>query len=97
MMMLRGDPARGHLGQWLFDRARLVGDDKTGELAVVASAAVGVAGAQPPAGDRGPDRPGGRAGGPPPARLPPLQIRAAGLFIEKRATFAAVPGLTAGR
>ena len=35
--------ARGHLGQWLFDRARLVGDDKTGELAVVASAAVGVA------------------------------------------------------
>ena len=43
MMMLREDPARGHLGQWLFDRARLVGDDKTGELAVVASAAVGVA------------------------------------------------------
>ena len=22
MMMLREDPARGHLGQWLFDRAR---------------------------------------------------------------------------
>ena len=30
-----------------------------------------------------------------PARLPPLpEIRAAELFIEKRATFAAVPGLT---
>ena len=29
-----------------------------------------------------------------PARLPPPEIRAAELFIEKRATFAAVPGLT---
>ena len=39
MMMLREDRARGHVGQWLFDRAQLAGDAQAGELAVVASAA----------------------------------------------------------
>ena len=95
MMMLREDPARGHLGQWLFDRARLVGDDKTGELAVVASAAVGVAERnRQPVIEALIDQVAEQAARHP-ARLPPLpEIRAAELFIEKRATFAAVPGLT---
>ncbi|MBP6707242.1 MAG: hydroxysqualene dehydroxylase HpnE [Achromobacter sp.] len=95
MMMLREDPARGHLGQWLFDRARLAGDDKTGELAVVASAAVGVAERnRQPVIEALIDQVAEQAARHP-ARLPPLpEIQAAELFIEKRATFAAVPGLT---
>ncbi|HEY0295595.1 MAG TPA: hydroxysqualene dehydroxylase HpnE, partial [Bordetella sp.] len=39
MLMLREDRARGHLGQWLFDRSRLTGRSRQAELAVVASAA----------------------------------------------------------
>ncbi|MGE8656222.1 MAG: hydroxysqualene dehydroxylase HpnE [Achromobacter sp.] len=95
MMMLREEPARGHVGQWLFDRAQLAGDAQAGELAVVASAATTLAErnrqqaiealidqvAEQAAGNR--------------QRLPPMpEVTAAELFIEKRATFAAVPGLT---
>ncbi|MFD4840557.1 hydroxysqualene dehydroxylase HpnE [Achromobacter sp. NPDC058515] len=95
MMMLREDASRGHIGQWLFDRAQLAGDVKAGELAVVASAATGI-------GDRNRrqvieamiDQVAEQAASHP-SRLPPLpEISAAELFIEKRATFAAVPGLT---
>jgi len=94
MMMLSEDPQRGHHGQWLFDRAQLAGRDGDGELAVVASAA-GVLHAA------------GRAAGAErlaeqvreqvarhPAALPPMPpVAARALVIEKRATFAAVPGL----
>jgi squalene-associated FAD-dependent desaturase len=95
MMMLREDAARGHAGQWLFDRAQLAGDAKAGELAVVASAATGI-------GDRNRrqvieamiDQVAEQAASHP-FRLPPMpEVSAAELFIEKRATFAAVPGLT---
>lgn len=95
MMMLREDAARGHAGQWLFDRAQLAGNAKAGELAVVASAAVGM-------GERNRrqviealiDQVAEQAAAHP-LRLPPMpEVAAAELFIEKRATFAAVPGLT---
>ncbi|EHK66927.1 hydroxysqualene dehydroxylase HpnE [Achromobacter arsenitoxydans] len=94
MMMLREDAARGHAGQWLFDRAQLAGDTKAGELAVVASAANGI-------GERNRrqaieamiDQVAEQAASHP-QRLPPMpEVSAAELFIEKRATFAAVPGL----
>lgn len=95
MMMLREEPARGHVGQWLFDRAQLAGDALAGELAVVASAATSLA-------DRNRqqaiealiDQVAEQAAAHP-QRLPPMpEVAAAELFIEKRATFAAVPGLT---
>ncbi|WP_313066365.1 hydroxysqualene dehydroxylase HpnE [Achromobacter animicus] len=95
MMMLREDAARGHAGQWLFDRAQLAGDTKAGELAVVASAAIGMS-------ERNRrqtiealiDQVAEQAAAHP-LRLPPMpEVAAAELFIEKRATFAAVPGLT---
>lgn len=95
MMMLREESARGHVGQWVFDRAQLAGDTKAGELAVVASVATGIA-------DRNRqqtiealiDQVAEQASRHP-ARLPSMpEVAAAELFIEKRATFAAVPGLT---
>lgn len=95
MMMLREEPARGHVGQWLFDRAQLAGDALAGELAVGASAATSLA-------DRNRqqaiealiDQVAEQAAAHP-QRLPPMpEVAAAELFIEKRATFAAVPGLT---
>ncbi|CAB3662330.1 MAG: FAD-dependent oxidoreductase [Achromobacter sp.] len=95
MMMLREEPARGHVGQWLFDRAQLAGDAQAGELAVVASVATSLA-------DRNRqqaiealiDQVAEQAAGHP-QRLPPMpEVTSAELFIEKRATFAAVPGLT---
>ena len=95
MMMLREEPARGHVGQWLFDRAQLAGDALAGDLAVVASAATSLA-------DRNRqqaiealiDQVAEQAAAHP-QRLPPMpEVAAAELFIEKRATFAAVPGLT---
>ena len=66
----------------MFDRARLVGDDKTGELAVVASAAVGVAERnRQPVIEALIDQVAEQAARHP--RLPPLpEIRAAELFIE---------------
>ena len=39
MLMLFEDKSRGHVGQWLFDRAALSGLHKVGELAIVISAA----------------------------------------------------------
>ncbi len=95
MMMLREEAARGHVGQWLFDRAQLAGDTKAGELAVVASAATSIA-------ERNRhqviealiDQVAEQAARHP-ARLPAMpEVSAAELLIEKRATFAAVPGLT---
>ncbi|MGY6270282.1 hydroxysqualene dehydroxylase HpnE [Achromobacter denitrificans] len=95
MMMLREEAARGHIGQWLFDRAQLAGDTKAGELAVVSSVATGIA-------DRNRrqaiealiDQVAEQAARHP-ARMPAMpDVTAAELFIEKRATFAAVPGLT---
>ncbi|RSF09395.1 hydroxysqualene dehydroxylase HpnE [Achromobacter aegrifaciens] len=95
MMMLREESARDHYGQWLFDRAQLAGDTKAGELAVVPSAATGIA-------ERNRrqviealiDQVAEQAARHP-ARLPAMpEVPAAELFIEKRATFAAVPGLT---
>lgn len=95
MMMLFDDPAQGQYGQWVFDRARLLGlDPGHGELAIVISAATGLA-----------DRP--RADtirtlteqlatqlARNPARVPALPaVVASALIVEKRATFAAVPGL----
>ncbi|WP_144638390.1 hydroxysqualene dehydroxylase HpnE [Bordetella genomosp. 13] len=91
MMMLREDAARGHAGQWLFDRSRLTGADQRAELAVVISAAAGLAEA-----DRGAiianlieqvrEQAARHAGLPP---MPAVEL--AELFIEKRATFSAVP------
>jgi len=95
MMMLREDHARGHLGQWVFDRAQILGDAKAGELAVVVSAAAGIAETQRPQviealADQVAEQASAH-----PARLPPMpEPSAAELFIEKRATFAAVPGLS---
>ncbi|WP_438859756.1 hydroxysqualene dehydroxylase, partial [Achromobacter spanius] len=95
MMMLREEAARGHVGQWVFDRAQLAGDTKAGELAVVASAATRIA-------ERNRrqviealiDQVAEQAARHP-ARLPAMpEVTAAELLIEKRATFAAVPGLT---
>jgi squalene-associated FAD-dependent desaturase len=95
MMMLREEAARGHVGQWVFDRAQLAGDTKGGELAVVASAATRIA-------ERNRrqviealiDQVAEQAARHP-ARLPAMpEVTAAELLIEKRATFAAVPGLT---
>jgi uncharacterized protein with NAD-binding domain and iron-sulfur cluster len=95
MMMLREEAARGHVGQWVFDRAQLAGDAKAGEFAVVASAATSIA-------ERNRrqviealiDQVAEQAARHP-ARLPAMpEVTAAELLIEKRATFAAVPGVT---
>ncbi|OWT70150.1 amine oxidoreductase [Achromobacter sp. HZ28] len=96
MMMLREDAARGHDGQWLFDRAGLAGDSSRGELSIVVSAAARLA-------DRlaRDDRAAVMAplieqvreqavrGGL--ADLP--AIAHAELLVDKRATFSATPGL----
>ncbi|SAI72256.1 oxidoreductase [Bordetella ansorpii] len=92
MMMLREDATRGHAGQWLFDRSRLTGGGQGAELAVVVSAAAGLADADrdtiiadlvEQVREQAARHPGG---------LPPMPaVELAELFIEKRATFAAVP------
>ncbi|OZI71164.1 hydroxysqualene dehydroxylase HpnE [Bordetella genomosp. 12] len=93
MMMLREDASRGQVGQWLFDRARLTGKSKTGELALVCSAAATVANMERQdaidalIGQI--EEQSAKAGLPP---LPAVEV--AELFIEKRATFASVPKLT---
>ncbi|VCU72015.1 15-cis-phytoene desaturase [Pigmentiphaga humi] len=93
MLMLDEDPARGHDGQWVFDRGWLLRQNPDhGELAVVASAATALA-----------SRDRGRAAG---ALIEQLQEQLAGhapgglpavrgweLLVDKRATFAARPGL----
>ncbi|MDQ2151685.1 hydroxysqualene dehydroxylase HpnE [Alcaligenaceae bacterium C4P045] len=90
MMMLIEHHEQGHVGQWIFDRAHLLGRDDLGELTIVVSAAqtmldgerdghiarlIAQVRAQLPAG----------------LTLPP--ITSTELIIEKRATFAATPGL----
>jgi len=93
MLMLTEDPARGHLGQWVFDRTTLLGHDTAhGELAVVVSAASAF---------EGQDRAACAAGlleqlreqlaGTGASGLPPVERWE--LLIDKRATFAAVPDL----
>ena len=90
MMMLIEHHEQGHVGQWIFDRAHLLGRDDLGELTIVVSAAqtmldgerdghiarlIAQVRAQLPAG----------------LTLPP--ITSTELIVEKRATFAATPGL----
>lgn len=96
MMMLREDAARGHDGQWLFDRAALAGDTSRGELSIVVSAAARLAdrlaredraAAVAPLIDQ--VREQAARGG-----LPPLPaIAHAELLVDKRATFLATPEL----
>ncbi|HTJ98388.1 MAG TPA: FAD-dependent oxidoreductase, partial [Bordetella sp.] len=96
MMMLSEEPARGHDGQWVFDRTALAAAHASSgsgaELAIVISAATAIAGK---------DRTQAtqalvtqlreqalRAG------LPPMPaVTGSALLIDKRATFLAVPGL----
>lgn len=90
MMMLIEHHEHGHIGQWMFDRAHLLGRDDLGELTIVISAAQTMLD-------------GGRQGHiqrlieqvhtqmPKGCTLPP--IASTELIIEKRATFAATPGL----
>lgn len=92
MMMLREDPARGHVGQWVFDRAALMGRRDAGELAVVVSVADGMPGRADAARllaeqvrEQAARRPRGLAPMPP--------VKDSTCIVEKRATFAAVPGL----
>ncbi|WP_420225775.1 FAD-dependent oxidoreductase [Pigmentiphaga litoralis] len=95
MMMLFDDPATGHDGQWVFDRGALLGlPSEHAELTVVISEASALA-----------DRPRDAAIAllvqqlrdhlaAHPDRLPPLPaVTDTSLIIEKRATFAAIPGL----
>lgn len=95
MMMLREDAARGHVGQWLFDRAQLAGGTRVGELAVVISAAAPLAERnRQQAIEALIDQVAEQATSHPQRLAPMPAVAAAELFIEKRATFAAVPGLT---
>jgi squalene-associated FAD-dependent desaturase len=90
MMMLREDAGRCHDGQWVFDRTRMLDQNNGGELAIVVSAARALI-------ERDRDQTimqlieQLREQAPPYAPLP--AIIASELFIEKRATLAAVPGL----
>ncbi|MBO1112767.1 hydroxysqualene dehydroxylase HpnE [Bordetella petrii] len=94
MMLLREDAARGHVGHWVFDRSRLTGRGPGGELAVVTSAARGLAETDRAAAIAALTAQVAVQAARHPARLPPMPaVQAAELFIEKRATFAAVPGL----
>ncbi|WP_343928552.1 hydroxysqualene dehydroxylase HpnE [Pigmentiphaga daeguensis] len=93
MLMLTEDAARGHLGQWVFDRRALLGHDEGhGELAVVVSAASDFEGRDRAACAAGlldqlrEQLAGQGAGG-----MPPVQDWE--LLVDKRATFAAVPDL----
>jgi len=95
MMMLFDAPPQGHHGQWVFDRGALLGlDPAHGELAIVISVANGF-GKRPRAQiihDLTRQLAGQLALNP--KRLAPLpDVIAAELIVEKRATFAATPGL----
>jgi squalene-associated FAD-dependent desaturase len=91
MMMLSEDPPRGHDGQWIFDRAHLSGRHDQGELAIVVSAAdnllhrdrdVAVGALIEQLKEQC-------------SRLPALPaIEGTVLYIDKRATFKARPGMT---
>jgi len=94
MMMLRQNKRRGHEGQWVFDRAALADKRHEGELAVVVSAAkqliscdrqqIAVLLAEQVREQAQHHF----------AKLPAMPpVAVAELLIDKRATFAAVPGL----
>lgn len=93
MMMLADDPARGRHGQWIFDRTSLVGRH-TGhtELAIVVSAASALAQQDRDQATRSiieQVREHGRRGG-----LPAMpRVVGSAVFVDKRATFLAIPGL----
>src|SRR5690606_11732974 len=95
MMQLREDRTRGHFGQWIFDRSRLTRSRPGAELAIVTSAARGMADNDRDTIIANLTAQVAEQAARHPARLPPMPaVEAAELFIEKRATFAAVPGLT---
>lgn len=93
MLMLTEDPARGHLGQWVFDRSALLGRDAAhGELAVVVSAASAFEGRDRAACAAGLlDQLREQLAGTGASGLP--QVEHWELLIDKRATFAAEPDL----
>ncbi len=91
MLMLSEDASRGHYGQWLFERSRFIpgGDDNT-MLSIVISNAGLLAGQDKDELVRAMTeqvREQTRDTGPMPA------VQSADLIVEKRATFAATPGL----
>ncbi len=93
MLLLNEDGTRGHHGQWVFDRGSLLGcDPGHGELAVVVSAAMALDGR-----DRARcaaslvEQLREQLAGHGPGGLP--EVEAWELLIDKRATFAARPGL----
>lgn len=91
MMMMRERPEQGHDGQWVFDRARITGRTEQGELTVVASAAEALI-------ERDREKiiadltAQVRSQVPVSAPLP--EVTLSELFIEKKATFAAVRALS---
>lgn len=94
MMQLREDKARGHFGQWIFDRSRLTRSSPGAELAIVTSAAHDLAEDDRDSIIANLTAQVAEQAARHPSRLAPMPaIEAAELFVEKRATFAAVPGL----
>lgn len=89
MMMMRERPEKGHDGQWVFDRAHMMARPQHGELTVVASAAQSLV-------QRDRDTVVAdlteQLRSQVPARSPLPKVTLAELFIEKKATFAAVCG-----
>lgn len=95
MMLLREDRERGHWGQWLFDCSRLKGRGPGAELAIVTSAARDLLTADRDVTIANIAAQVAQQAAKHPSRLPPMpSIETSELFIEKRATFAAVPGLS---
>ncbi|ARP82555.1 amine oxidoreductase [Bordetella genomosp. 8] len=103
MMMLADAPARGHHGQWIFDRTALSGQAGAGvrggvpaqggaDITIVVSAAMALAGQdRKVATDALVDQVREHAGR---AGLPPMPaVAGSALLIDRRATFLAVPGL----
>ncbi|MVW80295.1 hydroxysqualene dehydroxylase HpnE [Bordetella sp. 02P26C-1] len=94
MMLLREDKSRGHWGQWVFDRSRLTGRSPESELAIVTSAARALSSESRETIIANLTQQVTEQAARHPSRLPPMPaVVAAELFVEKRATFAAVPGL----
>ncbi|MYZ43424.1 hydroxysqualene dehydroxylase HpnE [Schauerella aestuarii] len=90
MMMLIEHHERGHIGQWIFDRAHLLGRDDLGELTIVISAAQTMMdGERAEHVQRLIDQVRAQL----PVGLAMPQIASTELIVEKRATFAATPGL----
>lgn len=94
MMLLREDRARGHWGQWVFDRSRLMGRGPGAELAIVTSVARELVDSDRETIIANLTAQVAEQAARHPSRLPPMPaIETSEFFIEKRATFAAVPGL----